>query len=69
MLVERLGREQEALPQHELIEVRKYGGVESHRVLHHQNHPHTHFEHIVLGVHLVLKQLDYRQQQVYVAKP
>ena len=45
------------------------GRVETHRVLHHEDHLHPHPEHIVIGVHLVLEQLDYSEKEIHIAEP
>ena len=69
VLVEGLGREEARLGEDELIDNRQYRRVEAHRVLDKEYHLHAHAVDVVLGVELVLEQLDYGQQQVDVAEP
>ena len=56
--VECFGGEVETLLQHELIEFRQNGRVETYAVFYKKNHLHTHFLHVVLQVHLVFDELD-----------
>ena len=67
--VECLGRERLRLPQDELVERGQYRRVEAHRVLDEQYHLYAHLRDVVLGVHLVLDELDDGHQQVDVAQP
>ncbi len=69
MLVKGFCGKRHTLFQKELIEMRQNRRIEPHRILNHENHLHTDFEHIVLGIHLILKKLDYGKQEVDVAKP
>ena len=67
--VECFGGEVETLLQHELIEFRQNGRVETYAVFYKKNHLHTHFLHVVLQVHLVFDELDDGQQQVGIPQP
>ncbi len=67
--VERLGGEPLRLAQDELIERGQNRGVEAHRVLNEQNHLYAHAHNVVLGIQLVLEQLDDGHQQVDIAQP
>ncbi len=69
MLIERLGGEYKRLLKQELIKRGQYRRIEPDRVLDKQDELHSHFVYIVVGIHLVLKQLDYGKQQVDISQP
>ena len=67
--VERLGSEALALRQYVVVEVGQYRTVEAYAVLNEQNHLHAALVDVVLEVHLVLYQLDDREDKIGVAEP
>ena len=69
MLVKGLGGKHHRLVEKELEQVRKHRRIEAHGVLHKHYHLHAHLQHVALGVHLVLEQLYYGEEQVDVAQP
>jgi len=68
MLVEGLGGEEARLLEEELIDVRKDRRIEADGVLDHEDALHAHVADVV-GIELVLKELDDGQQQVEIAEP
>ena len=67
--VECLGGEVAALLENVAVEVWEDGRVEPDGVFHKENHLHARLHDVVLDIHLVLYELDYRQEEVGVAKP
>ena len=69
LFVEGVLQEFGVLQQDQLVEFGQVGRVEADRVLDQQNGLHAALDDILLGVHLVLDQLDDRHDQVGVAVP
>ena len=69
MRIESLSRKSLRLGEDVIIEIRQHGGVETDVVFHKQDHLHTSLLDVVLDIHLILKQLDNRHNEVGIAQP
>ena len=69
MGVQRLFGEHLALLQHELIQMRQGGRIETDGIFHQQDNLHPHACRVVGGVHLVLDEFDDGKQQLGIAQP
>ena len=69
MGIKGLRREPLRLGKDVIIEIRQHGRIETDVVFHKQNHLHTSLFDIVLDIHLILKQLDNRHNEVGIAQP
>ena len=67
--IQGFGREFLTLLQHELIQIRQNGRIETNAIFHQKNQLHTDLLHIVFQIHLVLYQLNDRHQQVGITQP
>ena len=66
--VERLSGKQETLLEHEIVEARQDGRIESDGVLHKHDHLHSRLD-VVVEIHLVLNEFDDGEEQFCVAQP
>ena len=67
--IQGFGREFLTLLQHELIQIRQNGRIETNAIFHQKNQLHTDLLYIVFQIHLVLYQLNDRHQQVGITQP
>ena len=69
MGIKGLCREPLRLGKDVIIEIRQHGRIETDVVFHKQDHLHTSLLDVVFDIHLILKQLDNRHNEVGIAQP